>query len=197
MAIVFEQPPAALAGALEAALPRFAEKPSVVANMPAVAAAAKTPGRRIAAPVHVLGLDTIVRGTIPKRVAPKLWTSIIGSADGLAMADVDVGTTKFASISEGTEVRALGKLMRSLESGEIDTGQQDAKPTVLRVPALYLTAIWLQRGTPGTDDDIVIPAESALSPLQGGKPISMREFLAALKPAAEEALRHADDDTGG
>ena len=73
--------------------------------------------------------------------------------------------------------------------------KEDYELAVIRVPALYLTAVWL-KGKGGAAD-VIIPSESPMSPLTAGKRYSPEEFTAALKPAAEQRLRETDPRKGG
>jgi hypothetical protein len=204
MAVIFDTPPPAIGAVLDAALPRFAGRASLATHAPSIAAAVTgAPEGRLAVPVHVLGLDAISSGTPPERAPARLWTHLIGDGEHAAIADVDPQSNKLTELSEGPAVQNMGVALRNLQSapqgitagGGATAGNQHA--TVLRVPALYLSAIWLQGDKPGSADDVVIPVASPMSPLPGGKPITMAAFLAALKASADEALRHAHDNSGG
>jgi hypothetical protein len=64
--------------------------------------------------------------------------------------------------------------------------QHDAEVNVLRIAALYVYALWL-RGDDGTE--LVIPIAPVGHELVAGRPYRPEDFLKALQPAAEAALK--------
>jgi hypothetical protein len=202
MAIHFIEPPAAVVSALQTALPRIAAKASLAAQAPAISAAlskrldvAPTAPKPISAPVHVVGLDEIVAGRDVRTAPLRLWTQLLDDDGSPAvLADVDAATMRFAAVTEGQEVRALGEQVRAAERSGRDA-REDYELAVIRVPALYLTAMWL-KGKGGASD-VIIPSASPMSPLTAGRRYTPEEFAAALKPLAEQLLRETDPLKGG
>ena len=173
MPLFFTQPPAEATQALEAVMPRLAEKTTLRANAPDIAGVLESveSGQipaNVTAPVHIVGLKDIVSGDARK--APlKLWTHMLHAGEeGVpqAAADVDAETMRFAAISEGPDVRSLGANVREAQRAAAGA-TEDYDLAVLRVPALYLSAVWL-KGRNGAQD-VLIPGESPKSPLQAGK----------------------------
>ncbi|MGZ6010332.1 MAG: hypothetical protein ACXWK0_00760 [Caulobacteraceae bacterium] len=211
MALHFQQAPAASTNALNAVLPRIAERPSVAVRAPAISAAASLALRRrpgaaqpapeapeaIAAPVHVLGLQDIVQKHDLKAAPVRLWTHMLhaeGEQAPTAIADFDASTQAFHAITEGDEINQLGRRIRAIEDQERGSGK-DYDLALIRVPALSLTALWL-KGRGGAPDQ-VIPNDSPQSPLTPGKSYTPAEFYAALTPVAQQILTVTDPLKGG
>lgn len=217
MPIHFAEPPASAVSALENAIPRILARASVSVAAPSISAAANAFALRrdaataqinparvppvavprpITAPVHVLGLDQIAARADLHAAPVKLWAHMLHEDDGAptTLADTDAVTQKFAAITEGTPVKALGAQIRKVEA-ETRTSTTDYDLTLLRVPALYLDAVWL-KGRNGAPD-VVIPNESPMSPLTPGQHYTVEQFTAALKPVADRLLRETDPRKGG
>jgi len=211
MALHFQQAPEASTNALQAMLPRIANRASVAANAPAIGATVNAALRRrpgaptpapagpdaITAPVHVLGLDQIAAKKDIKAAPVRLWSHLLhaeGADAPTTVADIDAQTQAFAAMTEGEEITQLGKRIRSTEATHRTSGQ-DYDLALIRVPALSLTALWL-KGRGGAPDQ-VIPNDSPQSPLTAGKTYSLDEFNAALAPVAQQILRETDPRKGG
>lgn len=209
MPLHFLQPPAASVTALDAALPRIANRASVATHASRISAAVDLHLRRrpgapppaapepIAAPVHVLGLDQIVAHHDIRTTPVKLWTHMLHDEDDdapVALADIDAHSQTFSAVTEGAHIAALGKRIRAVET-ENRTSAKNYDLAMIRVPALSLSALWL-KGRDG-EPDVVIPEESPMSPLTAGKHYTLDEFNAALKPAADRLLKETDPDKGG
>ena len=207
MALHFTQPPAAATQALMTAVPNLAAKASLAARTPALAAVvgtiaaappeAKLSDNAVPAPVHVVGLDALAAGGDARQAPLAVWTYLLhdgGNAVPASLADIDAQTMKLAAVTEGDHVRALGANMRAAEAGAADGGQ-DYDVAVIRVPALYLSAVWL-KGRGGAAD-VIIPGASPKSPLTAGQRYSPDEFNTALKAVAAKELQETDPKKGG
>lgn len=218
MALHFQQPPASSVEALHAALPRIASRASMTTTAPDISAAVGALLRRrplgpnsgpattddddaggdpISAPVHIVGLDQLSAKANLAKTPVKLWSHLL-HADGVdapvAVADIDLKSRKFQAITEGAQITALGRQVRAAEN-DVKTSGKDYDLAMIRIPAMYLTALWL-KGRKGAAD-VVIPNESPMSPLTPGKHYSLEEFNAALKPVADRMLAETGADTGG
>jgi hypothetical protein len=208
--IIADAPPQAVA-AIEAALPRLtravegtdgrALRAGVVLRGPDIArglgrlstrAGIATP---IAAPVHVVGLDRLAAGGDLPRGEPQLWSQILDADDapGVALADVDARTWRFAAVAEGQGVRALASSITALRA---EGGGPDRDLALLRIPALHLTAVWL-KGRAGPSDDVIIPNAGPIAPLEPGKRYTLTEFLAITRAMAADRLAMSRGDNGG
>ncbi|WP_374653698.1 hypothetical protein [Phenylobacterium sp.] len=208
MPLHFARPPEASTNALEAALPAVARRASIATHAPAInsgivshlrrrrgeaPAAAREP---IAAPVHVIGLDQIAAQKVAT-TTPKLWTYMLHADDDeapAALADIDLHSHAFSAVSEGPQITSLGRRIRSVEADSA-ASDEHYDVSIIRVPALYLTAMWL-KGRDGRPD-VVIPEASPKSPLIAGKRYSLEQFNAELKPVAERLLAETDPEKGG
>ena len=207
MPLHFTQPPAAATQALMAAVPGLAAKPSLAIRTPALAAIVGTihaapsdanlSENAVPAPVHVVGLDMLAAGGDARKAPLAVWTYLLhtgGGAVPTSLADVDAHTMKFAAVTEGEHIRALGANLRAAESSAAQGGS-DFDVAMIRVPALYLSAVWL-KGRGGADD-VIIPGESPKSPLTAGKRYTPAEFNSALKAVAAKELLETDPLKGG
>lgn len=216
MPIELTQIPPAVASALANDLPKFAvaaSRPSPEAAAPLVVRPSITRGGRTlsrtlqaslaqgaatgaGAPVTVLRLDDLAAGKPLRQVPPKLWAQILPAAEGghEAIAEVDQGAGKVTAVVEGPQVRALARRIASLAR----TSRSPARQTLalIRVPALHLTAVWLQ-GAAGDADDVVIPNDGPIAPLVPGQRYSLAEFQGIVKAMAAERLAKTGDAMGG
>jgi len=152
----------------------------------------------LSSPVYVLGLDAIVAGNDLSTAKLALWTHFFPSAqDGdnqVVAADVDADTSRFASLREGPQVLAFYRQVQVLQQAP-DLGPQSFELAQLRIPALHVKAVWLKDKSGA--GDVVIPIAPAHPALAPGRRYSAREFIAALRPAAESATGHTDPLKGG
>ena len=210
MALYLTQAPPAALEALTAAMPRVAALPSITLRGPAIGVAtrdftlaARVPPSlateasadgAIPAPVHVVGLQELAAGGDVRKAPLAIWTHLLMEQANVAaavLADVDAKTMKFAAVTEGEQVRSIGQSVREAAGA----GGGDYELAMIRVPALYLSAVWL-KGRNGAAD-VLIPSDSPKSPLVAGKRYSPEEFNAALKAVAEQELRETDPLKGG
>ena len=153
-------------------------------------------GAPMPSPVYIAGLQDLVGDGGDVRKAPlTVWTHLLldgANTTPVALADVDARTMTFAAMTEGDQVRSIGQ---NIHDAAADGTGADYDLAMIRVPALYLSAVWL-KGRNGAPD-VLIPSESPKSPLTPGKRYSPEEFNAALKTVAEQELRETDPLKGG
>ena len=218
MPVIMQQAPAATVAALDEALARFATqtvrpaeaaesapaisvRPTIVARSPAIAAGIRAwtmrpaaAARPPAAPVVVMGLDELAQGKSPRAAKPAMWAQFL-EAEAPAIADVDASTNRFLALSEGPAIAAMRKTIADVQARE---GSEAASRelSMIRVPALHLSAVWL-KGQAGEADDIVIPNPGPIAPLEAGKRYSLAEFQRITREMAADRLRQAGPETGG
>jgi hypothetical protein len=207
--------PAAVRTALDEDLPKFAAaagraageaaaptaRPSITRrsrgmahSLEAALAEGGEPG--IGAPVTVLGLDQLSKGTSPREVSASLWAQLLpaGAEGERALAEVNLKEKRLASVAEGGEVKALTRRLDGITRRATRSGPSQ-ELAMIRVPALHLVAVWLK----GKDakDDVVIPNDGPIAPLEPGKQYSMAEFQRIVKSMAEQRIRATGDAEGG
>ncbi|MEP7309189.1 MAG: hypothetical protein ABJA98_27105 [Acidobacteriota bacterium] len=85
----------------------------------------------------------------------------------------------FSNTNEGPFVASTAKAIEAAERlPEVEAGNYEL--AVLRVPALYVIALWLKGAGAKPPDDIFILLEPAPTGLTGGERLDVRDFNAAL-----------------
>jgi hypothetical protein len=208
MPIDIAQPPPASISSLSTVLPKIAGNRGIASKAPLLAqganrmlqeqGASNAPTPMLSSPVYVLGLDAIVAGRDLSAAKLAMWTHFFPSArdgdDQLMAADVNADTSRFASLKEGPQVRAFYRQVQALQQAP-DIGLRSFELAQLRIPALHVKAVWLK--DKGGTSDVVIPIAPTDPALTPGRRYSVRELLAALRPAAETAIAHTDPLKGG
>ena len=197
-----DAPPAALS-ALAGALPGLFARPGLAKQMPGLTpyamhmaqapAAASKPA--LSARGYTLGLDAIVDGRGLPAAQLAVWTHVLPASGGsqALTADTAAGSGAFAELTDGPHAAALQQQVAALQSDPaVSKGSFDL--ALLRVPALFITAVWLQ-GKAG-QADIVVPV-AANEAVQPGRHYSASEFITALAPAAKRKLSDTDPLKGG
>jgi hypothetical protein len=146
-------------------------------------------GRRLASPhaVHNLGLSDLAK---PGRLADApmtAWRYLVEEA-GATIASAEVGVDAKGAVrgldhvNEGPFVKATAAAQKAAAKlPQVRDGNVEAR--VIRIPALYVMALWL-KDLDG-DDDVVIPMAPAPPFLEANRPYSEREFLKALAGPAK------------
>lgn len=207
MPLTIPAPPPASLAAVDAAIPGIATSPGVAAHAPAVAAGAALFMNRMAATaapagtaavssrVYTLGLDAIAAGRGLAAARLVHWTHLLPSGGGrIVAADVTADTATFDGMTEGPHPDGLRRLIETLPADPaVVAGNYEL--AVLRVPALFVSAVWLQGR--GGSADILVPADPADPALTPGRHYSAADFLQALAPAARGKLADTDPRKGG
>jgi len=209
--------PAAVAAALAKGLPKFAVAASppsekvaaALVPRPSIARSSRTIARSIeaalaegaaagvGAPVFVMGLDDLSQSKSPRQQKARLWAQLLPQgADGAhAMAEVDQRAGKLTAVSEGAEVRSLARRIGGLASEKGSRSAARQELSIIRVPALHLTALWLKGESAA--DDVVIPNDGPIAPLVPGKRYSLAQFQEVAKAMAVERIAKTGEEMGG
>jgi hypothetical protein len=151
-------------------------------------------GLALAAPhdVYVLGLDELAEGArlADARLVAHRFLVLDDSAP-LASAEVATDERAGLMVTEGPYVDGTA---RAIENAEERDDVADAEVRMLRIPALYLMALWLHERDGG--NDILVPVEPAPAPLEPGRYYPADEFLAELAAMARQRLGGRDDAGG-
>lgn len=145
-------------------------------------------------PVHTLGLDDLAAGRGLAAAALTSWRFMV--SDGgkpAAAAEVTVDrngqAAAFDHVNRGPFVAATARA-RKAAARLAAVRDSDVEVRLLRIPALYVMALWLKPRDGG--DDIVIPLDPAPPFLEAKHAYAEAEFLAALAAPARERLAFDD-----
>jgi hypothetical protein len=161
---------------------------------PGLAAASVRPS--FSARTFSLGLDAILAGQGLAAAHLVLWTHVLpaGLGQQAVVAETAAASGEFAQLTDGPHAAAMQPALDRLRA---DPAIVSAvfNLALLKVPALFVSAMWLQ-GTGGAAD-ILIPLDPAPQPLVAGQHYDAAAFLAALHPLAVRASADADPRKGG
>jgi hypothetical protein len=140
-------------------------------------------------PVYTAALDDIAAGRVlsdARLVGWRYFVSTEGGASQAAEVYCDAANAHtFAGINEGSFVDGTLAALKTLERRD-DVSGGDFEWRVLRVPALYVFAVWL-RSAPG-GGDLIVPLGPTHEALETERAYTAGEFVEALVEPAVEAL---------
>jgi len=134
--------------------------------------------------VYNLGLSDIKGANSVGKAKPSAWRYLVveeGTVIAAAEAIQRTANAKplFSNTNEGPFVDSTAKAIEAAEHlPEVEAGNYEI--AVLRVPALYLIALWLKGAGTKPPDDIFIPLDPAPAGLTAGERLNARDFNAAL-----------------
>ena len=148
--------------------------------------------------VHHLGADAVAAGKGLAAAQPTGWLVTL-TADGEVLGTIELiphrpprkGVTppagvRFGGFTTGALQRGLAA---AIERAAKAAGRSKVEVSVLRAPALYLLALWLQ----GEKGDQLVPIAPCPPPLKAGEAYPAERALAMLAEAAKVVLE--GDDT--
>lgn len=143
--------------------------------------------------VYNLGADAIAAGRGLAAAQPTGWLVTL-SADGEVRGTIELipakparkgetlpAAVRFGGFSTGPLHRALAG---AIESAAKAAGRSNVQLAVLRVPALYLLALWLR----DDNGDRLVPIAPSPPPLKAGEAYPASRALDSLRQAAKQAL---------
>jgi len=136
-------------------------------------------------PVFNLGLDQIGRRGALDRVAMTGWRYLIVAGDSViasaeAQASGPAAKAAFSNTNEGVFVQSSAAALAAAEQWpEVKDGRFALG--LLRVPALYVLALWLRDEEDGGGGDLFVPLAPSPLPLQAGERMPAAAFEAALQ----------------
>ena len=165
---------------------------------------ARPPSASVTAPqrVYTVGLEALAaRESVERTAEPTGWRFLVEEPEQpLVAAEVQDLTRAAvpAQVTEGAYVHSTADALRAAEALDV-VREGDFELRLLRVPALYLVALWLQAPD---RDDVFVPLAPAPSPFEAGRPYSEPEFAGAAAALAREALARVQgaerpDELGG
>lgn len=150
-------------------------------------------------PVYNLGLDSIGSSNVLNKAMLTAWSYIIldgeqSIATAEALPTSASGTPVFAQTYEGPMAVSFGTAIGLAEKLP-ELASKTYELAVIRIPALYLTAIWLKGPLPDASDDLFIPLNPAPKGLKAEKKMKADAFLKALaKLKAERSVTNANSN---
>lgn len=193
MPLSFAEPPQAVTEATRSALQDMARQHHFrIATL-----AAAQPAQIDLASAHAvynIGLEDLVRDVPLSSVPLTAWRYIVrsggsGVAAAEAHSDPQGGAPRFDSVNSGPFVAGTLSAIEGLSSDPaVAGGNWEAR--VIRIPALYILAIWAHEKASGKDIiRVMAPAPSYLDP---AKSYSWDDFKAAVKGHAQQRLSFDD-----
>jgi hypothetical protein len=147
--------------------------------------------------VYVIGADDVIAGRVPDSANLTGWRFIMYSKDGaVASAETQVapdGQHRFALFNSGPFVSETVDTVNRINE---QPSMKEQQPTLslLRIPAVHLTALWLHDG----NEDTYTPLAPAPEGLEPNRPYSSAELFEVLRPQAQSRVAiGVDDETGG
>jgi hypothetical protein len=151
------------------------------------------PAVSVPVPVHHLGADAIAYGKGVAAAQQVGWLATL-TTDGEVRGTIELvplkAKRKGATAPQGLSFGGFttGPLQRALaaaiEAAAKSAGKREVKLAVLRAPAVYLLALWLQ----GSGGDQLVPIAPAPAPLKAGESYPADRALGDLAEAAQSAL---------
>jgi hypothetical protein len=138
--------------------------------------------------VFVATLEDILSGRLLAGAREATTRYFLVHADNEPFAAAEVSGAQFIHLNEGPFVEGTARAMVAAEQLDA-TNERDYELRLLRIPAVYVTAVWLA----SPSDDILIPADPAPEPLIAGQAYNEVAFTGALKPFAAMRSNIADN----
>jgi hypothetical protein len=146
--------------------------------------------------VYSLGLDEVAAGYKAKDLKPQAWRFLVktGGASVAAAESDSAGSArsaagKLAVVNAGPFVESTARAFAALaKDSRLKDG--DSEPRLLRIPALYVMALWLHDSKAGKDRvQVLAPAPEFLST---ETIYSLDEFMALVREPARARLAFDD-----
>ncbi len=183
MALTISTPSQDSLKALEAAAPQFSGVMNISQALHANASEGTVPHQ-----VFTVGLSDLNDSTWVEKARPVAWRYLLQGQDGTAMAaevNLSAQGDHGVALNEGPFVEQTADLLAEARSDQsVENG--DYEFAVLRIPAIYVMALWLKSRNSG--DDIFIPMGPTLEELEPGRHYGLDEITSILVAAAKDAL---------
>jgi len=186
MPVKITNAPAAALAALHGGI---GEMRGLAATPPAVAALAAAEAQTPEGVPHEtfhLGLDAIQARRGVAAAEPVGWRYLLGGSTATHALAAEVHHRpegyQFAGINEGPFNKQMVDMMKRIEP---QIREADYEPRLLRIPALYIVALWLK----SPNGDLYVPLEPSNPEVEVGRLYKEKEFDAALERAADAMTR--------
>jgi hypothetical protein len=154
-------------------------------------------------PVYYVPFDALAQGKLLAAAAQTSWRYLLVQDDAAMIAEAELSaggkrTSKAKGKRSAKPLALLGVSQGPFTAATVDAlhaaeqlpkvAAADYELRLLKVPAVYLAALWLH----GATDDILIPMGNPPGGFKKNRPYSEKQILRALKPVAERAQRFHD-----
>jgi hypothetical protein len=149
-------------------------------------------------PVYVATLDDLVAGRLLGAARQTSWRYLLVQGD-VAIAEAELGVARraapgakpkdpeFLGLTHGPFTGATVDALHAAEALP-QSAKADYELRLLKVPAVYLVALWLH----GANEDILIPMGTPPAGLRKNKPYSEAHVIRALRDVATRAKAFQD-----
>lgn len=149
-------------------------------------------------PVYTLGLQDIVDGRGLQAATLTSWRFLLQQGGNTVAAlelavDKQSGAMSFAGVNAGPFVDSTAAALGP-HFDQLTPEPGDWAVRLLRIPALYMYAVWLADTTAGKD--LLIPLAPAPDGIQAGRPYSWDELSEVLLPVARSKLSAGNPSPG-
>jgi hypothetical protein len=190
MAIETPEAPKPSIEALHAMLPAFIASAGIRQTAPHFAASLLASPQSLASPalsypVYALGLADVASGAGVRKAKLSAWRHEFAAEGEVVSAEVSAGRRpQFAGLNVNSKFRSVLQELR-LAAEAADFAGYEAR--LLQISAMGVRALWLKAKS-RSRADVVIPLAPTRRELNAGRHYSFKEFIAALKGAAEAML---------
>lgn len=136
------------------------------------------------------GLTDISAGKVIESCSSTGWRYIVQLDDetyhSVEVNSLDGDNHEFAEINMGPFPKATQDMLALLEK-DSSLAEDVYTVSALRIPALYVFALWLKEEN--SKNDLFIPLDPTIPDLEAGKKYTPTEFFSILKPLAEQRLK--------
>lgn len=143
--------------------------------------------------MFTLGLNDLVASRDLESAKRTGWLFLVQDGDKtVASAEaVPTGTGDEQVLSAFNEGRVVGSTSDALRSARElpEVSKDDFEPRLLRVPGLYVTALWLHKA--GGLGDLLVPLDPSPVDAQVGQPVPASRLIEELRYKAGQANRIA------
>lgn len=172
MALRFQTPPDKAVRAMTAALEALRTTPVAGFRMETA------PALRYPHIVYHLGLDDLASGKGLEAATPVSW----GHVAGAMLVEARYDTQELSQINQGPFAAGIANSVARIEGSQHVAGA-DFELAVLKIPGIYLLALWL-RG----NNDTLVPVPPAPREFEPERFYNAPEFLAIARPLAQRRL---------
>ena len=146
----------------------------------------------LAAPhdVYAIGLDRLAEGA-GLETADVVGQRFLVLDDAQPVASAELAAGGGFESNEGPFVGATAEAIRAAESSpDLADGRYELR--LLRIPGVYLMALWLRDEDGEHDGDVVVPLAPAPPPIEAGRHYALAELQPLLRQLAQERLAVSD-----